>query len=219
MELITNGVLLRKFLGIAIVLAASACGTEKCDDDFYTGADGYPSDGDSSAGEGDVADAVVDAIDALPSCVPLPGNGRLDFEKRCADNGCIDDTYTDLVDAFGANGFCEPSFSWSDRLSCGWFNTIRVYFDDNDLDGIPDEFDAATAIYIDDTWDGTTDSGLGIGVSMRCFLDEYGVPDELDFRSEDGVIQLTGFEYIAIGLDISASSSEIGIVDGINLKD
>ncbi|MCP4810608.1 MAG: hypothetical protein GY913_33125 [Proteobacteria bacterium] len=46
--------------------------------------------------------------------------------------------------------------------------------------------------------EGTSEApgGLGIGVSMRCFLDVYGEPDDIDYTVDDrGHYEVQSFDY------------------------
>lgn len=120
-----------------------------------------------------------------PPCEFEAGNGRLDIDSGCADGACDDALYADMVDALGPAS-CDASDVISETTFCDWQGgALRSHFDDVDLDGVPDPDATARGLYLSEGYDGTSPDGLGLRVSLACFYDVYGEPDEED-RVKDG---------------------------------
>lgn len=88
-------------------------------------------------------------VEAWPPCVRRAPNGRLDLVKGCADGVCL-----------GAPARDVPA-----KLPLGM--TVEL------------EKDRVYYLNFDSTYDGTTRSGIGVGVSARCFLEDLGWPENV----------------------------------------
>ena len=122
-----------------------------------------------------LSEVSVDYLAATPACTSHDGDGRLDLDLGCADGACSSATYDEWVVALGDPGECSQSSTGS-NVRCEWSQGIRTYFDDDDADGLPDAGDAAGVVYVSPPYDGLTQEGLGLGVSLRCYTDALGDP-------------------------------------------
>lgn len=113
------------------------------------------------------------AVTQMGDCDDLAaGDGRLDLELRCADAVCAGGSFADAEEALGP-AQCESLYrGW---LICTFANGASVQMQDADEDLQPDGLDIGS-ITLPAAFDGTTASGLGNGVNLRCFVDELGAP-------------------------------------------
>jgi hypothetical protein len=108
-------------------------------------------------------------------------------------------------------------------ISCEWRAGIELDFDDLDQDGVADPFATSYAVALNESFDGGTDGGLGIGANMGCFVEELGQPDAVSFDAVDGV-WLPSYAYwggygVAVSDSYGPRDSYLadGVVDGIRL--
>lgn len=142
------------------------------------------------------AETQEEALELLPACEPRDIGDRLDVAAGCADGLCAGDSFTQMNAANGTEGSCDPSFFDDDYLYCNWGGEVFAFFDDDDNDGVPDADDTAIGIYIHDEYQGTDGNGHGIGVSLRCWLDEYGEPADIDYEVDDrGYYSVQSLDY------------------------
>lgn len=123
---------------------------------------------------------VDDVISSWEPCELAPGNGQLDVEAGCAAGACSGDTYVEMVAALGAEADCQESFFGD--LSCLWSVGIYAYFPDMDGDGVPDAGETAFGVHTELPFDGTTESGLGLGIPLECWVTNLSPPDELQIN-------------------------------------
>lgn len=125
-------------------------------------------------GDGTLAWADVQAL--LPPCEPMAADDALDFEGVCVDGGCAGDPLSVFEGQWGAPSSC-------DGTQCSWAQGADVEFDADPLDGgLAVEFDV-TEVAV-----GRDEHGLGVGASMSCFAEQYGMPTALTLGDDgDGV--------------------------------
>jgi hypothetical protein len=163
-----------------------------------------------------------EARESLPECDLLPSSSRLDIEAACADGACAGMTYNEVNAALGETGDCdEPSSDW---LVCHWQNdALHMYFEDADYDGQPDVDDVAIGLYLEESWSGSDESGLGLGISMRCYLDVLGEPEEIEYYVDGENIWIDQLYYQSLSAFVSDQSWEgaadhpDGIVDDLDM--
>lgn len=160
-----------------------------------------------------------EALALLPECEPLSPSDRLDLAAGCADGLCAKDSFTQMNAASGTEGSCDESFLDDDYLYCNWGGEVFAFFDDANNDGVPDAEDTALGIYIHDEYDGSDADGLGIGVSLRCFLDVYPDPDDIDYEVDDrGYYTVQSLDYDDLGVIVQSSIFDPdGRVDHLSL--
>ena len=119
------------------------------------------------------APTLADAYIELGDCPGLaPGDGRIDLELGCADEVCSGRDFHETEAAMGGDAVCTGN---SSVLRCTFANGAMVTVEDEDLDGEPDPGPIGW-VRLGPAFDGTTTSGLGVGVEMRCFVDQLGTP-------------------------------------------
>jgi len=168
-------------LGLALMVL-SACDSGGCEDDEVLTAGG-----ECVPGTIEQAEWVSDVIDGVRTrdCVSETGNGDLDLVNACAFGGCVGDTYDELRAAWGAAVQCNrftSVVSDSDRLACDWENGLGMHFD---VDGnAPEPTSPGSVFTFEAPFRGTTPDGLGIGVSLGCFVEALGEPRDV-FHDDD----------------------------------
>lgn len=137
---------------------------------------------------------MADLLEALPACVPSEGPVTLDLVAGCADGACVGMSVDEVDAALGTSGTCEPYSFDPTTIGCDWPNGISISFDDLDEDGSVDPGSRADALSLRPPFSGATEDGLGLGASMRCFLDHLGAPESVTWDRE-------GSEYLVSRLD------------------
>lgn len=158
--------------GLAALLAACG-GKDECEAGFEA-----RDDGNCYAVESPAGDPLQAVFDALPDCDPLTPDGALDLAAYCAGPGCAGDTYQELGDAYGTAACYPIGYG---RVECLWRDWDVVgNFVDDDEDGTvrPDQY--ATGLYVGPGFPGATADGLGAGISIRCFVDVFGLPTSME---------------------------------------
>ena len=169
---------------MSLCVLAAGCPPVGCEDGEVLTAGG-----DCVPGEIVLAEWEEGVIDGAMTreCELKEPNGDLDFVNACALGGCIGDTYQELLDVWGVGVECSP-FSYTigterrDRIGCDWSNGLGMHFD---IEGNnPEPTDTGDVFTIEAPFQGTTESGLGIGVSMGCFVQELGAPRNVFFDDD-----------------------------------
>jgi hypothetical protein len=178
-------------VGFALLLIGCGGGdVEDCEAGFEL------RDDDRCYATGGGGDASLDVLlDALPACELLDPDGALDLERSCAGPGCVDDTFEELEDAYGP-GVCG-SIGYS-LAECSWTDwDVVAGFADEDGDGAVEPDQRPTGMYVGVDFPGATSDGLAPGVSIRCFLDVYGLPTTMEpSEANDSTwISWWGFDY------------------------
>lgn len=203
--------LLRSFLVLATGLLLGCHGTE-CGEGQRPTSDGGCAD--IPGGED------VEGYDALPACTLLEPGSRIEVDAGCADGACDGETYDAIVASLGEEGECE---TLSGFAFCQWQEGgLTSLFTDDDGDAVPDTGATAAGIHLAPPYDGTTEDGLGVGVSMRCWLDVYGWTDEVEYLTIDGAASITELWWPDRGLfvdDFSPAEGEApdGYADALSL--
>ena len=111
--------------------------------------------------------------ESLPPCERLPVGTELDLINGCVEGACVNQTLAELEASFGEPGNCTNVGLGS--VYCGFRgDTVYANFDDDNNDGYPDDpTEEAFGIYVEDGYGGSSASGLGVGVSLRCFLEDF----------------------------------------------
>jgi hypothetical protein len=119
---------------------------------------------------------------AFPTCELKRGDRTLDLHKGCADGACADQTYAEMDSATRGGAICTTSSVNPTHVSCAWSSGITAPFQGED--GSPSRTAKANQIFVKSAFSGTTAEGMGIGVSMGCFIDAFGEPEELSVEKE-----------------------------------
>lgn len=116
-----------------------------------------------------------------PPCEPREPGTRLGLEQGCVDGACDGVDYAGWVGALGAEGSCDTSDVVPETTFCSWQGgNVDTHFVDEDLDGAPDDGAVAEGAYVSEGWSGSDADGLGLGISLACFYEVLGEPQEED---------------------------------------
>lgn len=127
-------------------------------------------------------------LKSAPACVRLPKSSTLDLEAACARGACVGMTMVEVTQALGPPKACD---AFSDSVSCRW-DGVSLDFGDTNHDGVADLGSEANYLSIDLPFNGSTGSGLGLGVSMRCFAESYGEPVRLSLSKTFTAVDFGG---------------------------
>lgn len=156
-------------------------------------------------------DPTVPGSEDFPACEALPAGTRIDVNAGCADGACHDTTFDAMNEALGEVGVCSSA---ANLAFCDWSMGIGTFFADDDGDDAPDEGALGSGIFLDPPFDGTTEDGLGLGVSMRCWVERYGYTDEVEYQ-DDGA-WITELYWTPEGLFVHDEDGD-GYVDEVSL--
>jgi hypothetical protein len=167
-------------------------------------------------------ESVQALLDALPACELAAPSERIDLAAGCVDGICADMTYAEIVEATGAEGACRPSeYEGETDSLCLWATGgVVTIHDDADADGEPDPDDATSLVFVHAGADATDPRGLGVGMSLRCYLDELGAPDSVQYCATDGVRRIVSLQYMERGIgawSLLPENRAAGSVDQISL--
>jgi hypothetical protein len=161
-----------------------------------TGAGGATASSTSTTASGGTS-----LLDALPPCAPAPAphDGSIDLATACVEGVCMGMTFAEVNSALGAQGDCMSSPAVEGSLFCSW-SGLEIIFDDIDGDGVPDPGSTTTGISLIAPFRGTTSDGLGIGATLRCFVDSLGAPTEIEAIDHHGSIEINELQFGAFKL-------------------
>ena len=161
-------------------------------------------------------DPTIEGSELFPACEPLAAGDRIEVRAGCADGACNGADFPTINAALGEEGVCEADIS---GLSfCSWLDDgLHSFFDDDDGDDLPDTGAPAAGIYLYPDYDGSTEEGLGLGISMACWLDTYGYTDEVEYETDDaGDRYISELWWPSIGLFVDDRDLD-GLADRISL--
>jgi hypothetical protein len=162
------------------LLAIVGCGSD-CPPGYTLDANGqcHGSGGDVAQAAGDGNLEWSEVLDSFPACEGLTPGDELDLAAGCADGGCVGMTLSELAAAWGT--------ATCDDVYCAW-DDYDVGFDDDPQGGGTAEY-----ISLNEGYGGADANGLGVGATVSCFSDVFGVPDAMyiiDAGTELGVFAL-----------------------------
>lgn len=165
-------------IALPLLATLAACGNADCPEGQAR----------SSAGECIDLDLPEWNDDLLPdasvwACTMAETGTRLDFLGACADGACDGDTIEDMTATLGTPE-CRD-FGIDQVVACDWNGGIGAHFDDLDRDEVPDAGAIADVFNIELPWDGTSEEGLALGLSMGCFVEVFGPPEDSDLTAWD----------------------------------
>lgn len=145
-------------------------------------------------------------VTALPACVLSPGDGALDLDRGCVDGVCADTPVAEALEVLEPT--CnEPTLGSDGDLHCDTDDDIS-FFDARKDRNHPRK--SVHAFYLGDDYAGRTAKGLGIGVSLGCFLQELGTPDKVEIEREESRFVITELRFGEPKVWVQA---EDGVVD------
>ncbi len=132
-------------------------------------------------------------LDSLPPCMPAPAphDGSIDLTTGCVKGVCQGMTFASVNATLGAQGVCT---SLGAQVDCKW-SGLDIIFDDTNGDGVPDAGATTNGIFLAAPFRGTTSDGLGVGATLRCFIDSLGAPTEIEAIDDRGSIEINELQF------------------------
>lgn len=135
-------------------------------------------------------DAIEAWLGGLEDCGLPPGDGTLDLADGCLGAACVGMSFDAANAALGGDATCVPfvyefagySFAYVD---CLWSNGVSALLEDADRDGAADVGVTLNGLQAEAPFAGTTADGLGLGVSLTCFVPILGEPDSIALEPDD----------------------------------
>jgi len=178
-------------------------------------------------GEETGAGLTQEEIDLMKPCTIAAPGDRLDITGGCADTVCATDSYAQINQKLGETGHCSGASTpgaTGQTLRCSWREgAISAWFDDDEGDDVPDEGPTMQGLHLSASWDGSDPNGLAMGLSLRCFIDLLGMPDQVNHTLYDNVTrQVSGLYWDALGFEVEddhGRSDDLpnGYVDGMEI--
>jgi hypothetical protein len=135
-------------------------------------------------------------ITALPACELLPAGTDIDVRAGCALGVCANMTYAEFTAILGEPDDCDPTFS--DKIECVWSAGVSGNFTDADGDELVEDTSTTSFVYVEDPGLASPE-GLGLGLSLQCFLDQLGLAEDVSLD----VDELVGDTYFVEGMTYS----------------
>ncbi|NOY24653.1 MAG: hypothetical protein GXP62_02165 [Oligoflexia bacterium] len=176
----------------------------------------YDADGNCFQRDNSLSDQMQAIVDGAPECVLLPVGDRLDMGSGCADGACAEDTYSHMVDVLGEADCQDPDQVENTMIWCSWQGgDLDAFIWDENGDNAPDSNEINQGLHLSLGWDGSDQQGLGIAISLSCFIDVYGNTDSDSIDTwDDGSVY--GVSWIDRGIFIDDLDGD-GYVDLLSI--
>jgi hypothetical protein len=167
----------------------------------------------------------VEALESLGPCTRLKNGDEIDAIGGCMGGACAGDEFSAILLALGdRDTVCDQldTAEWE----CVWPQGIVVLFPPADTDeGAPSVGSRATWVRARYDYEGATADGLGIGISVSCFVEVLGLPDTVFLVPSLDELVPQEVEWLALGIEIEDEERQIdripmadGLVDEITLS-
>jgi hypothetical protein len=156
----------------------------------------------------------VEALQAMGPCVRLKNGDEIDAIAGCVDGACAGDEFSSVLLTLGdRDTVCElvDTGDWE----CSWPQGIVVLFPPADTDeGAPSSGTRAGWVRARYNYKGATADGLGMGVSVSCFVEVLGLPDTVLLVPSQGALVPQEVEWLKLGIEIEDEEREIDLIPG-----
>ena len=155
-----------------------------------------------------------EALAALPDCSALPGGNRIDLVQGCVDGACVGMRLGEIEADLG-DAECDSNAFEDDLIGCEWDWGVLALFHGED-GSLPSDATATTVAAKDD-FDGADPDGLGLGISLNCYLDTLGEPDDIDYTETDAGLSPWYTRWDGVGAFTDFFGSNYGEVTSLYL--
>lgn len=205
--------------GMASSLSACGSSLPACRPSFVRAEDGHcyppPPDPDPPT--------FSEAFESLPPCAAQKSGIEIDLPGGCIEGGCAQSDYASFESALGLDVDCGANDfgEWD----CLWPQGIAALFPPAETDsGGPSDSSITAYVRARNTYEGASADGLGIGVSLRCFTEALGNPDNVLLVLSVNALVPQQLEWDLLGIEIEDEEREVdllafpdGLVDEITL--
>jgi hypothetical protein len=159
---------------------------------FAAAPDGPALDSAAQEVKADLGLSVNALVAALPNCQTSKGDGSLVLEEGCVDGVCVTDELTDAIAVFEAT--CkDATYGGDGQRHCKTEDGI-AFFDARNAE--TRRRDNLHTFYLGKDYEGRTVSGLGVGVSLSCYLREFGTPDKVEIERVGDRFAITELRFV-----------------------
>jgi hypothetical protein len=124
-----------------------------------------------------------EALAALAECeYATPGSG-LDLIAGCVDDACVGMTLGEFEAELGAADECDANIFEDELIGCEWDSGVFASFL-GDNGALPEDGEA-TMVAARHNYNGSDPDGLALNISLTCYLDVLGEPDDIDYTETD----------------------------------
>lgn len=164
-----------------------------------------------------------------PECELKEPGIALDLEGGCIGGGCVHHDFAHLVELWGPPrcrrtiDYTDSTDAWEwDSLDCEWAQGIEANFSDDDQNLMPSGDEVVGGLTANEHYPGTSPRGLGVGISLRCFVYQLGPPgcDEIEVFDQANYLPcMYGVRVRWPGLTVEDchQDSDEGVVDELRL--
>jgi len=154
-----------------------------------------------------------EALAALPECDYLGPGDRIVVDAGCVDDACVGMSLAGISAVLG-EGTCEGDAFDGEPIGCAW-NNVSVRFEGEAGTYVEDGI--ATSIAAIDEFDGSSPEGLGLGISLSCYLEVLGEPDDIHYTDTDFGLSPWHTTWDGIGAFTDYFSDDYGQVSSVFL--
>lgn len=145
--------------------------------------------------------SVADVLASLPDCVARPPGDGLDLGSGCVDGSCVDGRFDGFVATLGPPEACPTIDGLGEQYECDFGGGRFALFVAPAGRAQPRSSDRAAWIRIRSAFEGADPDGLSVGVGPRCFVEQLGVPDRVEFQQIAGELLVSELRWEVTGPD------------------
>ena len=150
-----------------------------------------------------------DVLENLAPCVPDKPDDAIDLATGCIDGACAGTQFEAVNAALGEGVVCEEI---EGEWFCTWPQQIAALFPIGEDDGPRPARDAYTPfVRAVRGYEGADATGLGLGISPRCWIDVLGGPTTAEFVDTAGRLQPRQLVWASYGIEIEDEEDARGV--------
>lgn len=156
-----------------------------------------------------------EALAALSECEFLPSGDDLDLFEGCVDVACVGMTLSEIEGLLG-EGDCDANLFDDELIGCEW-DGGDLYASFEGENGVAVEDGVARTVAAKENYAGADPSGLGLDISLNCYLDALGEPDDIDYVDTDAGLSPWHVQWDGVGAFTDFFGDNYGAVTSLYL--